>query len=102
MATPGRRSVDTRAGGQFADWRRVVAPHAEKVAHLFADKVAGKLTMTTPFTRAKGIAGQAAVRRRKAAEAKTRAESAHAEHRGPLSLGAGRPRASCRHVRHLC
>ena len=62
-------------------WRRALAPHAEKVAHLFADQVAGKLTLSTPLTNAKATAAQAAVRRRKAQEARARAEAAHAEHR---------------------
>ncbi len=62
-------------------WRRAVAPHAEAVAHLFADQVAGKLVVSTPLTGAKGRAAAADVRRRKAAEARGRAEHAHAEHR---------------------
>lgn len=60
-------------------WRRAVAPHAEKVTHLFADQVAGKLTTSTPLTNAKATAAQAAVRRRKAQEARERAEAAHGE-----------------------
>ena len=62
-------------------WRKVLAPHAEKVAHLFADQVAGKLTTSTPLTNAKATAAQAGVRRRKAQEARARAEAATAEHR---------------------
>ena len=62
-------------------WRRAVAPHAEAVAHIFAEQVAGKLTLTTPLTAAKGIASQAAVRRRKATEARDRAEAEHAKYR---------------------
>jgi hypothetical protein len=62
-------------------WRRAVAPHAERVAHIFADQVAGRLTLTTPLTGAKGKASQDAVRRRKAVEAMERAEVAHATYR---------------------
>ena len=72
-------------------WRREVAPWAEKVAHAFTDAVAGKAAKTTPLTAAKGIAASAEVRRRKAAEARTRAEHAHAEHRA--SRPTRRPRA---------
>jgi CRISPR-associated endonuclease Cas1 len=62
-------------------WRRALAPHAEKVAHIFADQVVGKLSTTTPLTNAKAATAQAAVRRRKAQEARARAEAAHAEYR---------------------
>ena len=62
-------------------WRRAVAPHAEQVAHLFADQVAGRLTLTTPLSGANGKASQEAVRRRKAGEAMERAELAHATYR---------------------
>jgi CRISPR-associated endonuclease Cas1 len=62
-------------------WRKALAPHAEKVAHIFADEVVGKLSTTTPLTNAKATAAQAAVKRRKAQEARARAEAAHAEHR---------------------
>ena len=62
-------------------WRRAVAPHAEAMAHIFAEQVEGKLTLTTPLTASKGIAAQAQVRRRKAAEARERAEAEHAKYR---------------------
>ncbi len=62
-------------------WRKAVAPVAEKVAHLFADQVAGKITTTTPLTATKAVAAQAEVRRRKATEARARAEADHAVHR---------------------
>ncbi len=62
-------------------WRRALGPHAEKVAHLFADQVSGKLAASTPLTNAKATAAQAVVRRRKSQEARTRAEAATAEHR---------------------
>ncbi len=62
-------------------WRRALAPHAEKVAHLFAEQVAGKLVTSTPLSNAKATAAQAAVRRRKTQEARTRAEAATSEHR---------------------
>ena len=62
-------------------WRRAIAPHAEKVAHLFADQVAGKLTMTTPLTGAKGKAASATVRRRKAAAAVVQAQAVNDAHR---------------------
>ncbi|MDA8380332.1 MAG: CRISPR-associated endonuclease Cas1 [Actinomycetota bacterium] len=61
-------------------WRRAIAPHAEAVAHAFADEVAGKIARTTPLTGAKGRAASAEVRRRKAEEARTRAESANSAH----------------------
>ncbi len=62
-------------------WRRAIAPHAERVAHLLADQVAGKLTTSTPLTNAKATAAQATVRRRKAQDARARAEAATGEHR---------------------
>jgi CRISPR-associated endonuclease Cas1 len=62
-------------------WRRAVAPHAEKLAHLLTDEIAGKTTITTPLTGAKTKAASAQVRRRKAAEARARAEAEHAAHR---------------------
>ena len=61
-------------------WRRAVAPHAEAMAHIFAEQVEGKLTLTTPLTASEGIAAQAQVRRRKAAEARERAEAEHAKY----------------------
>ncbi len=72
-------------------WRRAVAPFAETVAHLFADEVAGKLTRTTPLTGAKGRAASQQVRRRKAHEARARAESAGARHRGTKPVRRPRP-----------
>jgi CRISPR-associated endonuclease Cas1 len=62
-------------------WRRAIAPQAEKVGHLFADEVAGKLTVTTPLTGAKSRAASAAVRRRKTAQAITRAQAVNDVHR---------------------
>ncbi len=62
-------------------WRRALAPHAEKVAHLFGDQVAGTLATSTPLTNAKATAAQAAVRRRKTAEARASVEATTAEHR---------------------
>ncbi|MDA8356453.1 MAG: CRISPR-associated endonuclease Cas1 [Actinomycetota bacterium] len=62
-------------------WRRAVASHAEAVAHLFADQVTGKLALGTPLTNAKATAAQAAVRRRKTAEARAKAEAVNTEHR---------------------
>jgi len=62
-------------------WRQAVAPYAERVAHLFIDQVAGKITASTPLTGTRGKASSAAVRKRKAQEARDRAEAAHAEHR---------------------
>ena len=62
-------------------WRRAVAPVAETVAHLFTDAVTGKVGKTTPLTNQKAIDASAEVRRRKGAEARAKAESAHAEHR---------------------
>lgn len=62
-------------------WRRAVAGHAETVAHVFADQVAGKLIKGTPLTNAKATKAQAAVRQRKAAEARVRAEAVNTEHR---------------------
>jgi CRISPR-associated protein Cas1 len=67
-------------------WRRAVAPHAERVAHIFADQVAGRLTVTTPLTGAKGKASQEAVRRRKAVEARERADLAHATYRSSKAV----------------
>ena len=72
-------------------WRRAVAPHAEKVAHLFADQVAGKLATSTPLTNAKATAAQAEVRRRKAEAARARAEAASGLHRAAKPVR--RPRA---------
>jgi len=72
-------------------WRRAVAPVAESVAHRFVDQVTGKITRTTPLTAATVTAAQAAVRRRKAAEARARADQAHGEHRA--SRATRRPRA---------
>ena len=62
-------------------WRREVAPWAELVAHAFTDAVAGKVTKTTPLTAGKGIDASAEVRRRKATEARARAEAAGGLHR---------------------
>lgn len=62
-------------------WHRAVAPHAERVAHLFADQVTGKLTVTTPLTGAKGKASSATVRRRKAAAAAVQAQGVNDAHR---------------------
>jgi hypothetical protein len=62
-------------------WRRAVAGHAEAVAHLFADEVAGKLARGTPLTNAKATAAQAAVRRRKTARARAKADAVNAGHR---------------------
>ncbi len=62
-------------------WRKVIAPHAEALAHIFTDQVTGKATRTTPLTGSRATAAQAAVRRRKAAEARARAEADHGEHR---------------------
>ena len=62
-------------------WRRAVAPHAEAVAHAFADAIVGKTTKATPLTNRKATAAQAEVRRRKAQEARERAESAAGERR---------------------
>ena len=72
-------------------WRREVAPWAEAVAHALTDAVAGRTTKTTPLTAARTIAASAEVRRRKADEARARAEAAHAEHRA--SRPTRRPRA---------
>ncbi len=72
-------------------WRREVGPYAEAVAHALSDAVAGKTTTTTPLTNTKATAAQAEVRRRKAEAARTRAETAHAEHRA--SRPTRRPRA---------
>ena len=65
-------------------WRRAVAPHAEKVAHLFAEQVSGKLTVTTPLTGAKGRAATAEVKRRKADSARERLEAGAATARASL------------------
>jgi len=65
----------------LATWRKAVAPVAERVAHIFADQVAGKIGRPTPLTGTRAVAAQAEVKRRKAAEARSRAEAAHAEHR---------------------
>ncbi|MHB1582508.1 MAG: CRISPR-associated endonuclease Cas1 [Acidimicrobiales bacterium] len=65
-------------------WRQTIAPHAEKVAHLLADQVAGKLTVTTPLTGAKGRAASAEVRRRKAQTARERLEASAAQARAIL------------------
>jgi hypothetical protein len=73
-------------------WRRAVAGHAETVAHLFADQVAGKLALGTPLTNARATAAQAAVRRRKSAEARARAEAVNTEHR--LAQPVRRPRTT--------
>ena len=73
-------------------WRRAVAGPAEAVAHLFADQVAGKLALGTPLTNARATAAQAAVRRRKTAEARARAEAINAEHR--LTQPVRRPRTT--------
>lgn len=62
-------------------WRKAIARHAEAVAHIITDQVAGKTSRTTPLTGSKANAAQAAVRRRKAAEARARAEVDHAVHR---------------------
>ncbi len=73
-------------------WRRAVAGHAEAVAHVLADQVAGKLALGTPLTNAKSTAAQAAVRRRKTAEARARAEAVNTEHR--LARPIRRPRTT--------
>jgi CRISPR-associated endonuclease Cas1 len=65
-------------------WRRAVAPHAERVAHLFADQVAGKLTVTTPLTGAKGRAASAEVRLRKARAARKQLEATASQARSTL------------------
>jgi CRISPR-associated endonuclease Cas1 len=62
-------------------WRRAIAGHAEAVAHLFADQVVGKLVKGTPLTNAKATSAQAAVRRRKTAAARAKAEAINTEHR---------------------
>jgi CRISPR-associated endonuclease Cas1 len=72
-------------------WRREVAPYAEAVAHAFTDAVAGKTTKTTPLTASKAIAATAEVQRRKAAEARARAEAAGGLHRAGKPVR--RPRA---------
>ncbi|MDA8314744.1 MAG: CRISPR-associated endonuclease Cas1 [Actinomycetota bacterium] len=72
-------------------WRREVAPYAEAVAHAITDAVAGKATKTTPLTAAKATAAQAEVRRRKAEEARARAEAAGGLHRAAKPVR--RPRA---------
>lgn len=65
-------------------WRRAVAAHAEKVAHLFAEQVAGKLNVTTPLTGARGRAATAEVKRRKAQSARERLEAGVATVRASL------------------
>jgi hypothetical protein len=74
--------VDVGGGG---DSGRAIAPHAEKVAHLFAEHVTGKLTVTTPLTGAKGRDASAEVRRRKAKEARDRIEATAAQCTGSAS-----------------
>lgn len=54
---------------------KAIAPHAERVAHIFADEVAGKLTLSTPLTGARAKAASADVRKRKAAVAQAQAEA---------------------------
>lgn len=75
----------------LATWRKAVGPWAEAVAHLLADQVAGKITVSTPLTGSRQVIAQAEVRRRKAAEAKERAEALHSEHR--LAQPVRRPHA---------
>lgn len=65
-------------------WRKGVAPHAEKVAHHFADQVAGKLTVTTPLTGTKGRAASTDVRLRKARAAREQLEATTAQARSTL------------------
>ncbi|MHB1853001.1 MAG: CRISPR-associated endonuclease Cas1, partial [Acidimicrobiales bacterium] len=72
-------------------WRREVAPYAEAVAHAVTDAVAGKTTKTTPLTASKAIAATAEVQRRKAQEARARAEAAGGLHRAGKPVR--RPRA---------
>lgn len=72
-------------------WRREVAPFAEAVAHALSDAVAGKTSKTTPLSRSNSTAAQAEVRRRKAEEARARAEAAGGLHRAGKPLR--RPRA---------
>ncbi len=72
-------------------WRREVAPYAEVVAHRFTDAVVGKTTKTTPLTARKAIAATAEVQRRKAQEARERAEVAAGLHRSAKPVR--RPRA---------
>ncbi len=72
-------------------WRREVAPWAEAVAHALTDAVAGRTTKTTPLTAARTIAASAEVRRRKAEEARERAEAAGGLHRAAKPVR--RPRA---------
>jgi CRISPR-associated endonuclease Cas1 len=62
-------------------WRKAVGPFAETVAHIFVDQVAGRITPTTPLTGSRQVLAQAEVRRRKAAEARARAEQAHGTYR---------------------
>ena len=73
--------TDELAAKVMPAWRRAVGTVAESVAHTFLADVEGKTAFTTPLTAAKGIAAQAEVRRRKAAEARERAEAEHARYR---------------------
>lgn len=77
--------------GSLPTWRQAVGPVAEKVAHLFIAQVPGRIVASTPLTSSRAIAASAEVRRRKASEARARAEVANAAMRS--SRPVRRPRA---------
>jgi CRISPR-associated endonuclease Cas1 len=55
--------------GSIGQWKKAVAPWAEKVAHLFGEAMEGKYQPSTPLTRRKNIQASREVKTRKTKEA---------------------------------
>ena len=75
-------------------WAQLVAPWAERVAHLLGDAIAGKYTASTPLTRHRTVDAQAVVKARKAI-AQQRAAREPATRQRPASRTSSAPSWSC-------